>query len=138
MNEIAALPVKRRRRSRRKLSGARSRVPAPPLDWASIVLDSMPQRPPKNFGDVIWNSYKDEVWKKYKPDSRISFELFRMVARDRDTPDGLKLLANFFAGLCVVDGYSATVEAIRKEEQTRLLPKNVTPLRTITSTAFSA
>ncbi len=137
MNEIAGRPVKRHHRSRRRLSSVRSKVPAPPLDWASIVLDTMPQQPPKNFGDLVWNSYKDELWKKYKPDSRISFELFRMVARDRDTPDGLKLLANFFAGLCVVDGYSATVEAIRKEERARLLPKNVTPLRAITPTAFN-
>src|SRR5438270_10765766 len=129
MNEIAARPVKRRHRSRRKLSSVRSRVPAPPLDWASIVLDAMPQQPPKNFGDVVWNSYKDELWKKYKPDSRISFELFRMVARDRDMPDGLKLLANFFAALCVADGYSATVEAIRKKERARLMPKNATLLR---------
>lgn len=129
MNEVAARPVKRRHRSRCKLSSVRSSVPAPPLDWASIVLDSIPQQPPKNFGDVVWNSYKDELWKKYKPDSRISFELLRMVARDRDTPDGLKLLANFLAGFCVVDGYSATVDAFRKEERARLLPKNVTPLR---------
>jgi hypothetical protein len=128
MNKIAAQPVKGHHHSRRKLSSVRSRVPAPPFDWASLVLDSMPQQPPTTFGDVVWNKYKDDLWKKYKPDSRISFELFRMVARDRDMPDGVKFLANVLAGLCVVDGYSATVEGIRKEEQTRLLPKNVTPL----------
>jgi len=96
---------------------------------ASLVLDSIPQEPPKNFGDMVWNKYKDDLWRKHKPDSLIAFEGLRMIAREPGTPDGAKLLINILAAFCVVDGYSATVEGMRKEEQTRLLPKNVTPLR---------
>lgn len=124
MNEITLRPAKRRSHHRRS-SFRPSALPTPPIDWASLVLNSLPQEPPKNFSDVIWNSYKDDLWKKHKPDSRILFELFRMVARDPDTSDGIKLLANILAGVCVLDGYGPTVEGLRKDERARMSTRKV-------------
>jgi len=93
-------------------------IPLQPLDW-SAILKSLPQDPPKGWVDLGWNIYKQELWGKYKPDSLVGFELFRMAARSSDMPEGLKFAANFLALLCAVDGYSATVEGLRKAEEKR-------------------
>ena len=124
MNEIAPRSGKHRtHRHRNSFRSSRrsSTVPVPQIDWASIVLDSLPQEPPKNLADVVWNAYKDELWKTHKPDSRILFELSRLAARDPHMPDGMKFLANILAVFCVIDGYGATVEGLRKKERTRML-----------------
>ena len=131
MNELTSRPAKRRghrRRSSFRSSLRSSAVPARPIDWPSIVLESLPQELPKNLGDVVWNGYKKEFWRKYKPDSQIAFEVLRMAAREPDTPDGIKFLVNVLAAFCAIDGYSATVEGLRKEERTRMSARKVAPV----------
>jgi hypothetical protein len=70
MSEITSRP--RKRGGRRRRPGFRSNLRsstalAVPIDWPSIVLESLPREPPKNLGDVVWNGYKNELWAKYKP-----------------------------------------------------------------------
>src|SRR6185295_20158692 len=104
---------KRRYHHRRRQSSA---VPAPPIDWAAII-ESLPQEPPKKFADIVWNGYKRELWGKFKPDSLVGFEILRMAAKSSDMPEGLRLVSNFLAFLCAVDGYGATVEGLRRDEE---------------------
>jgi hypothetical protein len=104
----------------------------PPVDWSGI-LESLPHEPPKSWTDFGWNAYKQGLWRKYKPDSLVGFELFRMAARSSEMAESLKLAANFLALLCVLDGYGATVDGLRKEEEERApvstrLGAPVTPL----------
>lgn len=116
MSELQLAECRRpRRHHHRRRSSA---VPAQRIDW-SAILAQLPQEPPKNFGDVVWNGYKKELWGKFKPDSLVGFEVFRMAARSSDVP-ALKPIANFLAFLCAIDGYGATVEGLRKDaERTR-------------------
>lgn len=105
-----------------------SPVRALPIDW-SAIFESLPQEPPKNLGDMVWNGYKKEMWAKYKPDSLLAFEGLRMVARSPDTPEALKFVANLLALLCGVDGYGATLEGLRKDqERARTLVRITAPV----------
>jgi hypothetical protein len=73
---------------------------------------------------VVWNGYKKELWGKFKLDSLVGFEVFRMAARSSDVPEALKPMANLLAFLCAVDGYGATVEGLRKHaERARVLAR---------------
>ena len=115
MSESKPRTRKRARRHPLQLAAMSAPAPAvPPLDL-SAILKSLPQEPPKSLADLGWNTYKQEVWGKYKPDSLVGFELFRMAARSSDMPEGLKYVADFLAVLCVVDGYGATIEGLRKD-----------------------
>lgn len=116
MNELKPRSgVRKRHRHALQLSTVSS-VSLTPTDWTAI-FQSLPQEPPKSFVDLAWNAYKKELWGKYKPDSLIGFELFRMAARSSEMPEGLRFVADFLALLCVVDGYGATVDGLREEEQ---------------------
>jgi hypothetical protein len=131
MNEITyqlGKPRSHRRRSSFRSSLRFPAVPAPPIDWPSIVLESLPQEPPKNLIDVVWNGYKKEFWGKFKPDSLIAFEVLRIAAREPDTPEGIRFLANVLAAFCAIDGYGATIEGLRKEERARMSARELTPI----------
>jgi hypothetical protein len=65
----------------------------------------------------MWSGMLKDKWEKFKPDSRVAFEGLRMIAIEDDVPDWLRLLANFGAALCVLDGYPSTAEGLRKEQQ---------------------
>lgn len=109
-----------------------------PSDWSVILLESLPQEPAKNLGELVWNGYKKDVWGKFGSESLLGFELLRMAARDPDMPDGLRLLANILAAFCAIEGYGTTVEGLRREEQTRRVTKNNNPpnLRSLPAWSF--
>jgi hypothetical protein len=69
---------------------------------------------------------QERVVGQIQADSLITFEVLRMAAREPNMPDGIKLLANIFAALCVVDGYGATVEGLRKVESARVSANKLT------------
>lgn len=119
MNEVIQAR-KRKRHSRIRRSTAAplqvSIAPLPSIDWTAVFAQ-FPQEPAKTFPDAVWNAYKDNGWIKYKPEGRLGFELARMVARDPDVPDWVKLLANIVAGFFVVDGFNATAEGVRKDAE---------------------
>ena len=122
MSELKSLPVRRKRHHLRRRSTAviRPLAAAPPasIDW-SAIFSRLPQEPPKTFTDALWNSYKDNGWVKYRPEGRLGFELARIVARDPDTPESVKILANILAGIFVFDGLNATAEGLRRDEARR-------------------
>ena len=121
MSETELSHAKRKHRGRYRQLAT---VPPAQIDW-SAIFKSLPQEPPKNFGDVVWNGYKKELWAKYNPDSLLAFEGCRMIARSPDMPDGVKLVANFLALLCGVDGYGATVEGLRKDQRRALMSTGI-------------
>jgi hypothetical protein len=99
----------------------------PSIDWPAVFAQ-FPQEPAKTLPDALWNAYKDNGWVKYKPEGRLGFELARMVAKDPDVPDLVKLLANILAGVFVVDGFNATAEGVRKDaERVRALARIKAP-----------
>jgi hypothetical protein len=133
MNELKCNP--KRKRSARRQSTEVTRFPGavpapalPPLDWGTVFAQ-LPQEEPKTFTDEVWNLYKDNGWTKYGPESRFGFELARLVARDRDMPDFVKLLANIVAGAFVVDGLKATGEGIRKDAERQKAQLSMTSFR---------
>ena len=99
------------------------------IDW-SVIFSQFPQEQPKTFTDALWNAYKDNGWARYRPEGRLGFEMARIVARDPNMPEAVKILANILAGVFVFDGLNATAEGLRREEsQRRIQARTNFPVR---------
>src|SRR6266850_2663993 len=128
MSELKSLPVRRKHHRHRRRSTAVIRplaaAPLTSIDW-STIFSRLPQEPPKTFTDALWNAYKDSGWVKYRPEGRLGFELARIVARDPDMPEPVKILANILAGIFVLDGLNTTAEGLRRDGAQRRLQSRI-------------
>lgn len=121
MSELESLkPLRHHNRKMRRHQRARAavgpiRFVAQPFDWKDVFA-ALPQEKPKDFADSLWNGYKDEIWTKYKPEGRLLFELLRMVVRDPNMPDIVRLCAGIGSLFVAVDGFDATAEGLKNDK----------------------